>query len=48
MISTDVMALVASRQLLHRARGPDYFYAKQDVVLQMSGTGPSGRKYVNP
>jgi len=30
------------------ANVPHYTYIKQDVVLQVSGTGPSGRKYVNP
>jgi len=30
------------------ANMPHYTYIKQDVVLQVSGTGPSGRKYVNP
>ena len=27
---------------------PNYIEIKEDVVLQVSGTGPSGRKYVNP
>ena len=30
------------------ANMPHYIEIKQDVVLQVSGTGPSGRKYVNP
>jgi hypothetical protein len=30
------------------ANVPHYIEIKQDVVLQVSGTGPSGRKYVNP
>jgi quercetin dioxygenase-like cupin family protein len=30
------------------ANVPHYIEIEQDVVLQVSGTGPSGRKYVNP
>jgi len=30
------------------ANVPHYIEIKEDVVLQVSGTGPSGRKYVNP
>jgi quercetin dioxygenase-like cupin family protein len=30
------------------ANVPHYIYIKEDVVLQVSGIGPSGRKYVNP
>ena len=30
------------------ANMPHYIEIKEDVVLQVSGIGPSGRKYVNP
>lgn len=30
------------------ANVPHYIEIKEDVVLQVSGTGPSGRKYINP
>jgi hypothetical protein len=30
------------------ANMPHYIYIKEDVILQVSGTGPSGRKFVNP
>jgi quercetin dioxygenase-like cupin family protein len=44
----DLKVLPAGSFYTEPANVPHYIEIKQDVVLQVSGTGPSGRRYVNP
>ncbi len=41
-------ALPAGSFYTEPANVPHFIEIKEDVVLQVSGTGPSGRKFVNP
>ena len=41
-------ALPAGSFFTEPANVPHFIEIKEDVVLQVSGTGPSGRKFVNP
>jgi quercetin dioxygenase-like cupin family protein len=44
----DLKVLPAGSFYTEPANVPHYIEIKQDVVLQVSGIGPSGRRYVNP
>ena len=46
--SANLKILPAGSFYTEPANMPHYIEIKEDTVLQVSGTGPSGRKYVNP